>query len=80
MVHFAVDAAHVKFCTKLDGEQQDFSEVPKWKQMVSDGREWVLERKQLDCSGQEIFQYTATDTTVLYQMSEKLKEPCLKST
>lgn len=61
-------------------EQQDFSEVPKWKQMVYDGRVWVLERKQLDCSGQEIFQYTATDTTVLYQMSEKLKEPCLKST
>lgn len=42
--------------------------------VTSDGRVWVLERKQLDCSGQEIFQYTATDTTVLYQMSEKLKE------
>lgn len=42
--------------------------------VTSDGRVWVLERKQLDCSGQEIFQYTATDTTILYQMSEKLKE------
>ena len=71
MVHFAVDDAHVKFCTKLDGEQQDFSEVPKWKQMVYDGRVWVLERKQLDCSAKRFFN--------ILQRTQRFCIRCLKS-
>ena len=31
-------------------------------------------KKQLDCNGEEIFQYTATDTSILYQMSVKWKK------
>lgn len=41
---------------------------------TSDGKVWSLEKKELTYNGKEIFQYTATDTTLLYQISEKVQK------
>lgn len=61
------DGAVSKNVQKLQTES-----VPAYQ--TADGTVWSLERKQLHCAGKEIFQYTATDTTLLYQMSEKIQK------